>query len=89
MPTRLPLSYAGGVSAAGFAIPYALSDGTHLFFLDFLAVLTDGRFGIRDTKGHGPTVLRRTKSLCRMRRRWLHTGRPGWPREPRLLAAWS
>ncbi len=37
-----------------FAIPYALPDGTHLFFVDFLALLTDGRFGIWDTKGHGP-----------------------------------
>ena len=36
-----------------FAIPYDLADGTHLFFPDFLAVLTDGRFGIWDTKGHG------------------------------------
>ncbi len=36
-----------------FAIPYDLADDTHLFFPDFMAVLTDGRFGIWDTKGHG------------------------------------
>jgi hypothetical protein len=37
-----------------FAIPYKMPDGEkRLFYPDFIAVLTDGRFGIWDTKGHG------------------------------------
>ena len=36
-----------------FAIPYELDGKARLFFPDFLAVLTGGRFGIWDTKGHG------------------------------------
>ncbi len=43
----------GDKGSEHFAIPYEMDAKTHLFFPDFLAVLTDGRIGIWDTKGHG------------------------------------
>lgn len=36
-----------------FALPYELNGKARLFFPDFLAILSDGRYGIWDTKGHG------------------------------------
>lgn len=43
----------GDKGSEHFAIPYKQQGKTHLFFPDFLAVLSDGRIGIWDTKGHG------------------------------------
>lgn len=43
----------GDKGAEHFAIPYERDGKTHLFFPDFLAVLSDGRIGVWDTKGHG------------------------------------
>lgn len=43
----------GTQTSEHFAIPYEMDGKPRLFFPDFLAVFSDGSFGIWDTKGHG------------------------------------